>query len=76
MKRRFYLIYGRKTRQAVSCLFGSRKMALDTLRDLNCYCGKKRYCLQTLWMKKKKLVKRYPDIELRPLPERTVVNAD
>jgi hypothetical protein len=71
MIRRSWVIYERKSRQIVSNVYHRRVTALSDLRELNDYCGKKKYAMQLRRIDSEtgKVKKVYPKITLRELPK-------
>jgi hypothetical protein len=74
MIRRKWVIYDRKSRRVISVLYGFRKDVLRDLKRLNNYYGKRKYAMQLRRFdtEKKRLVSRYPDIELKELPKQEI----
>jgi hypothetical protein len=74
MTRRKWVIYDRKSRRVVSVVYSFRKDALYDLKRLNDYYGKRKYAMQLRRFagKSKKIVSRYPDINLTELPKQEV----
>jgi len=70
MIRRNWVIYQRKSRQVVSHVYHRRRIALDDLRSLNDYCEARKYAMQIIKIDhNKKIVSRYPAIELKNFPD-------
>ena len=71
MIRRSWVIYRRKSRQIVSLVHHRYHMAKEDLRRLNDYYESRRYALQVTRIDTEtgKIVSRYPNVELTPLPE-------
>jgi len=69
MIRRKWIIYERRTRQIISVVFHRRKLALEQVRQLNNYCGEKKYAMQLIRTESGSAIKRHPDIELKNLPK-------
>lgn len=71
MIRRKWVIYNRKSRRVISVVYHFRKDALHDLQSLNDYCGKRKYAMQLrrIDTENNKIISRYPDIELEPLPK-------
>ena len=71
MIRRSWVIYQRKSRQIISTIYHRYRLAKEDLRMLNDYCQKKTYVIQVTKTDSEtgKVVSRYPNVDLKPLPE-------
>jgi len=71
MIRRSWVIYRRKSRQIVSVVHHRYRMAKEDLRRLNDYYEARWYAIQVTRTDTEtgKVVRRYPNVELTPLPE-------
>jgi len=71
MIRRSWVVYQRKSRQIVSVVHHRLAPAKEDLRRLNNYYEARRYAMQVTRIDTESglMVSRYPDIELRPLPD-------
>jgi hypothetical protein len=71
MIRRSWVIYQRKTRRIISTVYHRCRTAKEYLRMLNDYCQKKTYVIQVTKTDSEtgRIISRYPNIELKPLPE-------
>jgi hypothetical protein len=74
MIRRKWVIYERKSRQVVSRVYHRLAMAKSDLRELNNYCGKKKYAMQLRRFDTEEecVVSHYPKIDLKELPKQEV----
>jgi hypothetical protein len=71
MIRRSWVIYQRKSRRIISTVYHRYRMAKEDLLMLNDYCQKKAYVIQVSKTDSEtgKIISRYPDVKLKPLPE-------